>query len=51
MGAFAHHWAVLISGSCAQLLVSDAMGQKMGAGSIVVDIAIDQGGCIETDDH
>lgn len=43
--------AVLIVGSKAPKLVSEAMVQRMKAGSVIVDIAIDQGGCIETIDR
>lgn len=40
--------AVLITGHKAPTLVSRQMIQTMGAGSVVVDVAVDQGGCIET---
>jgi alanine dehydrogenase len=40
--------AVLIAGHKAPTLVTRAMVQSMGAGSVVVDVAVDQGGCIET---
>lgn len=40
--------AVLIPGARAPHLVSRAMISTMHAGSVVVDVAIDQGGCIET---
>ncbi len=40
--------AVLVPGAAAPRLVSQAMIRRMRAGSVVVDIAIDQGGCIET---
>jgi alanine dehydrogenase len=40
--------AVLVPGSKAPRLVSEAMVRTMRAGSVVVDVAIDQGGCIET---
>ncbi len=40
--------AVLIPGAAAPKLVSAAMIRHMRAGSVVVDIAIDQGGCFET---
>ncbi len=39
---------VLIPGASAPKLVSVAMIRKMQAGSVVVDVAIDQGGCFET---
>ena len=40
--------AVLIPGAKAPKLVSREMISKMEKGSVVVDVAIDQGGCIET---
>jgi alanine dehydrogenase len=40
--------AVLVAGARAPRLVSDAMIKKMEAGSVIVDVAVDQGGCIET---
>jgi alanine dehydrogenase len=40
--------AVLITGAKAPTLVSKAMIQSMSPGSVVVDVAVDQGGCIET---
>ena len=43
--------AVLIAGARAPRLVSEKMVQSMAAGSVIVDIAIDQGGCIETIDR
>ncbi|MCG7406190.1 alanine dehydrogenase [Paenibacillus sp. ACRRX] len=43
--------AVLIPGAKAPKLVSEAMIQSMQAGSVVVDVAIDQGGIFETVDH
>jgi alanine dehydrogenase len=39
---------VLIPGASAPKLVTAAMIRKMQAGSVVVDVAIDQGGCFET---
>ncbi len=39
---------VLIPGASAPKLVSAAMIRKMQPGSVVVDVAIDQGGCFET---
>jgi len=39
---------VLIPAAKAPLVVSRAMVAKMRPGSVIVDIAIDQGGCIET---
>ncbi len=40
--------AVLIPGKLAPKLVTRAMIQKMSPGSVLVDVAIDQGGCFET---
>ena len=40
--------AVLLPGAAAPKLVTEAMIKRMHAGSVVVDIAIDQGGCFET---
>jgi alanine dehydrogenase len=39
---------VLLPGAAAPKLVSRAMIQTMKAGSVLVDVAIDQGGCFET---
>ena len=43
--------AVLVPGSKTPKLVSEAMVKTMKPGSVVVDVAIDQGGAIETCDH
>jgi alanine dehydrogenase len=40
--------AVLLPGAAAPKLVTAAMIKRMRPGSVVVDIAIDQGGCFET---
>jgi len=40
--------AVLLAGQKAPTLVSKKMIRSMGEGSVVVDVAVDQGGCIET---
>jgi alanine dehydrogenase len=40
--------AVLVPGAAAPKLVSRDMVRRMRPGSVVVDIAIDQGGCLET---
>jgi alanine dehydrogenase len=40
--------AVLIAGAAAPKLVTRAMVKKMKTGAVLVDIAIDQGGCFET---
>jgi alanine dehydrogenase len=39
---------VLITGHKAPMLVSKSMISSMSKGSVVVDVAVDQGGCIET---
>ena len=39
---------VLVPGSSAPKLVSEKLVSKMRKGSAIVDVAIDQGGCIET---
>jgi alanine dehydrogenase len=43
--------AVLIPGARAPHLVTEAMIRSMPAGSVVVDVAVDQGGSVETVDH
>ncbi|MBC8054048.1 MAG: alanine dehydrogenase [Sphingobacteriaceae bacterium] len=43
--------AVLIPGAKAPKLVTEDMVRSMEPGSVIVDIAIDQGGCIETIDR
>jgi alanine dehydrogenase len=40
--------AVLIPGRRAPILVSRDLVRKMHPGSVIVDVAVDQGGCIET---
>lgn len=40
--------AVLIAGARAPILVNRSMIGKMKPGSVVVDVAVDQGGCVET---
>src|SRR5215468_9581249 len=40
--------AVLVAGARAPVLVSEAMVKTMKPGAVIVDIAIDQGGCVET---
>lgn len=40
--------AVLIPGKLAPKIITEAMVKKMAAGSVLVDVAIDQGGCSET---
>ncbi|MGH0589911.1 alanine dehydrogenase (plasmid) [Bacillus mycoides] len=43
--------AVLIPGAKAPKLVTEEMVQRMKPGSVIVDVAIDQGGAVETCDH
>ncbi|MDI3095350.1 alanine dehydrogenase [Priestia megaterium] len=43
--------AVLIPGAKAPKLVTEEMVQTMKPGSVIVDVAIDQGGIVETIDH
>lgn len=43
--------AVLIPGARAPKLVTEEMVKTMEPGSVIVDVAIDQGGCVETIDH
>jgi len=40
--------AVLVAGGRAPVVVSDDMVRTMKRGAVIVDVAIDQGGCIET---
>ena len=40
--------AVLIAGARAPRLVTDVMVQSMPRGAVIVDVSVDQGGCIET---
>jgi alanine dehydrogenase len=40
--------AVLVPGGRATMVVSEEMVRGMKRGSVVVDVAVDQGGCIET---
>ncbi|MBD1999609.1 alanine dehydrogenase [Leptolyngbya sp. FACHB-541] len=40
--------AVLVPGRKAPVLVTRAIVEKMRPGSVIVDVAVDQGGCIET---
>lgn len=39
---------VLLPGAAAPKLITDAMVKQMKKGSVIVDVAIDQGGCAET---
>lgn len=43
--------AVLLPGEKAPCLVTEEMVQQMRPGSVIVDVAVDQGGCIETVDR
>ncbi len=43
--------AILIPGAIAPKLVKEYMVETMREGSVIVDVAIDQGGCIETITH
>jgi alanine dehydrogenase len=43
--------AVLVHGGRTPILVTEEMVKSMKPGSVIVDVAIDQGGCIETCDH
>jgi alanine dehydrogenase len=40
--------AVYVSGRRAPVLVPESMVARMEAGSVIVDVAVDQGGCVET---
>lgn len=40
--------AILIHGRKAPHVVTEAMVQKMKKGSVIIDVSIDQGGCVET---
>lgn len=40
--------AVLITGKKAPILVSQELVKQMNEGSVIMDVAVDQGGCIET---
>jgi len=40
--------AVLVAGGRAPTVVTDEMVQGMRPGSVIVDVAVDQGGCVET---
>ncbi|MCL6580685.1 MAG: alanine dehydrogenase [Firmicutes bacterium] len=43
--------AVLIPGARAPKIVTEEMVKRMKPGSVIVDVAIDQGGCVETIDR
>jgi alanine dehydrogenase len=40
--------AILIPGARSPLVVTEAMVQAMRPGSVIIDLSIDQGGCVET---
>ena len=40
--------AVLVAGGRAPMVVTDAMVRGMKRGAVIVDVAVDQGGCVET---
>jgi alanine dehydrogenase len=40
--------AVLVPGERAPFLLTDPMVKKMKQGSVIIDVSIDQGGCVET---
>jgi alanine dehydrogenase len=40
--------AVLVAGARAPTLVTEAMIARMEPGSVIVDVSVDQGGCVET---
>ncbi len=40
--------AILVAGGRAPVVVTEAMVRSMRPGSVIVDVAVDQGGCIET---
>jgi alanine dehydrogenase len=40
--------AVLVAGARAPRLVTDALVRRMKPGAVIVDVAVDQGGCVET---
>lgn len=43
--------AVLLPGAAAPKLITKSMVMAMSHGSVIIDVAIDQGGCVETIDH
>lgn len=40
--------AVLVAGARAPVIVTRAMVERMKEGAVIVDVAVDQGGCVET---
>lgn len=43
--------AVLIPGAIAPRLITEEMVERMRPGSVIIDVAVDQGGIVETIDH
>jgi alanine dehydrogenase len=43
--------AVLLPGTKAPRIITEEMVKEMSQGSVIVDLAIDQGSCVETIDH
>lgn len=43
--------AILVTGSLTPKVVTESMVKNMKKGSVIVDIAVDQGGCVETIDR
>ncbi|MDF2611394.1 MAG: ald, partial [Lachnospiraceae bacterium] len=43
--------AVLVTGASAPIIVTEEMVKTMKKGAVIVDVAIDQGGSVETVDH
>lgn len=43
--------AVLVPGARAPRVVTEAMVRQMRPGGVILDVSVDQGGCIETCDH
>lgn len=43
--------AVLLPGARAPVLVTEEMVRQMKPGSVIIDVAVDQGGCVETVDR
>lgn len=43
--------AVLVPGGRAPVVVTEAMARTMRPGAVIVDVAVDQGGCVETSEE
>ena len=43
--------AIMLPGTKAPKIITKSMVMNMKAGSVIIDVAIDQGGCVETIDH